>query len=299
MPIIAYKTNNFRAQTLRIIEIANNIIEEYQADGYELTLRQLYYQLVARDIIPNKDSEYKKLGDIVNNARLAGLVDWEAIIDRTRSVRGNSHWDGPEDIIKSAAYSFRIDTRATQDDYVEVWVEKDALVGVVERICKQMDVRYLSCRGYVSQSAMWRAACRFIKQQQQEKNVTVLHLGDHDPSGLDMTRDIRERLRLFKSDAAVYRIALNMDQIEQYNPPPNPAKVTDSRYGSYLAKFGNESWELDALDPRVITGLIADAADEYTDQDKRQILLDKQKEHKNKLQYIADNWGKVLKLFES
>jgi len=298
MPTIAYQTTNFRPQTLGIIKTANNIIAEYQAEGYELTLRQLYYQFVARDIIPNKDSEYKKLGDIINNARLAGLVDWDAIIDRTRSVRSNSHWDGPEDIIKSAAYSFRIDTRATQNDYIEVWVEKDALVGVVERICKQFDIQYLSCRGYVSQSAMWRAARRFIRQE-QKRSVTVMHLGDHDPSGLDMTRDIQKRLELFRSSAAVHRIALNMDQIERYNPPPNPAKVTDSRYDSYLAEFGSESWELDALDPRVITDLITYAAAQYTSRDKRQLLLDKQQGHKHKLQYIADNWKKVSKLFES
>lgn len=179
MPTIAYKTFNFRTRTLKIIDLANDIIDEYQAEGYELTLRQLYYQFVARDIIPNTQAEYNKLGTAINNSRLAGLTDWNAIIDRTRQVEGNSHWDSPAKIIEGCASYYRIDTRATQDTYLEVWVEKDALVGVVERACTELDINYLSCRGYVSQSAMWRAAQRFEDIEMANKQLVLLHFGDH------------------------------------------------------------------------------------------------------------------------
>jgi hypothetical protein len=84
MPIIKYKDFNFRSASLSVIELANSIIAEYQAQGYDLTLRQLYYQFVARGIIPNSDAEYKKLGSVINDGRLAGLIDWDSITDRTR-----------------------------------------------------------------------------------------------------------------------------------------------------------------------------------------------------------------------
>lgn len=281
-----YKGFNFRSKTLGIIDKANEIIEEYAAEGYDLTLRQLYYQFVARDIIPNKQSEYKKLGSVVNDARLAGLVDWESIVDRTRKYEQNGHWNSPADIIKDSADQYAIDTRADQDVYVEVWVEKDALVGVLERACSPLDVGYFSCRGYVSQSAMWLAAGRFLC----EDNCVLLHLGDHDPSGLDMTRDIQDRLDMFGADVEVKRIALNMDQVEEYQPPPNPAKTTDSRYESYILEHGDESWELDALDPRVITELIEKHVEDHTDEDAREALVAKQENDREKLQEISDNW---------
>lgn len=282
-----YKDFNFRQKTREIIEQANEIIQEYAIEGYDLTLRQLYYQFVARDIIPNKQSEYKKLGSIINDARLAGLIDWESIVDRTRKQQCNSHWNNPAEIIATAAESYAIDTRADQDTYLEVWVEKDALVGVIERACQPLDVGFLSCRGYVSQSAMWRAAQR-LRRTTSIDNV-ILHLGDHDPSGIDMTRDIQDRLDMFNARTKVKRIALSMEQVKTYSPPPNPAKTTDSRYNSYIDEYGDESWELDALDPRVITSLIESHVNENTDQKLRDSFIEKQEVDRKKLQEISDS----------
>ncbi|MCD4738330.1 MAG: hypothetical protein K8R89_03610, partial [Anaerolineae bacterium] len=103
---IAYTNKAFKQESLDLIGMANTIIAEYQAQGFDLTLRQLYYQLVARDLIPNQQRAYKRIGRIINDARLAGLVDWRAIVDRTRQVRGNSHWTTPKEILESAAYSY-------------------------------------------------------------------------------------------------------------------------------------------------------------------------------------------------
>ncbi len=288
----AYINKRFQGKTQQIIETANTIIDEYKADGYDLTLRQLYYQFVARDIIPNKQSEYNKLGTAINNGRLAGLIDWNSIVDRTRKHEANAHWDSPSDIINDSADQYAIDTRADQSDYLEVWVEKDALVGVIERACEPLDIGYLSCRGYVSQSAMWRAAMRFKEQEQVYGRpcTVLLHLGDHDPSGIDMTRDIQDRLAMFGSDVEVKRIALDMEQVEEYQPPPNPAKTTDSRYATYRDEYGDESWELDALDPRVITELITTQAAEYTNASKRARLMKKQEIERQEIRELADNW---------
>lgn len=260
MPKIAYVKKNFRAATLGLIEQANEIIAEYQAAGFSLTLRQLYYQMVARAIIPNRQQEYKRLGQIINNARLAGLIDWLAIEDRTRHVRRNPHWAAPVEIMRTATEQYQMDKWRDQDYRVEVWIEKDALVGVIAGTCSKSDVAYFSCRGYTSASAVWQAARRFRLYAQSGQEIVVLHLADHDPSGIDMTRDISERLKLLAGYAGpkieTRRIALTMDQIEEHNPPPNPAKITDSRFNGYVAEYGMESWELDALEPQALAGLI-------------------------------------------
>ncbi len=266
MPRIAYVPRAFAPASLALIETANEIIEEYQADGFDLTLRQLYYQFVARAVIPNTLQDYKRLGSILNDARLAGLVDWSAMVDRTRNLETPSHWDDPASIVRSAASSFALDKWDDQDFRVEVWVEKEALAGVVERAATALDLAYFSCRGYVSQSEMWEAARRHLRFEREGQAVRVLHLGDHDPSGIDMTRDIQDRLQLFGAKTEVERIALNRDQVDRYGPPPNPAKLTDSRATSYVRAHGYSSWELDALDPKTLAALIERHALVYRDE---------------------------------
>lgn len=292
MTKIAYQKYRFSKPTLEIIELANDIIAEYLKDEYTLTLRQLYYQFVARGYIPNNEAQYNRLGSIINKGRLAGLIDWIAIEDRLRILEKNSHWNHPSEIIDAAAKQFRLDTRQTQNTYIEVWVEKDALSGVLERVCPGLDVSYMSCRGYVSQSAMWRASIRFLKEE-KTREVLIFYLGDHDPSGLDMSRDIENRLALFGCiRTTVERIALNINQIEQYQPPPNPAKITDSRYKNYVEQFGENSWELDALDPKVIVGLIENAVGDNTDIERQHKCLLQQNKYRHQLQVIAEDLKK-------
>lgn len=317
MPKIMYTPKRFNKQSLDIIDKANTIIEEYQDDGLELTLRQLYYQFVARDIFPedrkwkwtgskwirdlngtkNADPNYIWLGSVINDGRLAGLIDWNAIVDRTRNVRQNSHWENGGEILRTAATSFGVDKWEGQLTKCECWIEKDALVGVIEQPCQEEDVPYFSCRGYTSQSEMWVAAQRLKRWVEEGCNVIVFHLGDHDPSGVDMSRDIQDRLNLLSNDAGieVQRIALTMDQITKYNPPPNPAKLTDSRCEEYIKKYGNSSWELDALEPRVMRNLITESIESIRDQDLWNEKVDYEEEEKKKLLKIADSWGKSKK----
>jgi hypothetical protein len=291
---ICYREIKFHRASLTLIQKVNGIIEEYTAMGYSLTLRQVYYQLVARDVIENKERSYKNLGNLISDARLAGLIDWRAIEDRTRNVRANSHWDSPSDIIHSAAYSFAYDKWEDQDYYVEVWIEKDALVGVVGQIASKLDVAYFSSRGYASQSEMWAAAQR-LDQKSNGGRVTpvILHLGDHDPSGMDMSRDIEDRLQLFGVAPIFRRIALTMDQIEEFLPPPNPTKVTDTRAGAYISEFGYECWELDALRPDVMEQLIRKHVTEFCDAERFQAAEKREKQAKTLLRTVADNWSDI------
>jgi hypothetical protein len=299
MPKICYKSNNFRPATLWLIKKANEIITEYLRDGYTLTLRQLYYQLVSRNVIPNQVREYNKLGNAVSDARLAGLIDWDAIEDRGRNLMTVPHWSTPKDIIKSAAQSFRLDKWKTQNVRVEVWIEKEALAGVMQRICNTLDVPYIACKGYMSQSEMWAAAMRYVTYIEQGKEVQIFHFGDHDPSGIDMSRDIEDRLRLFiahhTSDGPfdIKRIALNMDQVEQYDPPENPAKITDTRFADYEAKFGDKSWELDALNPRTLAALVNDNVLSVRDGLLWEAEVKKELRCRAQLKIIADNWTPI------
>lgn len=320
MPYIAYIEKNFHESTQTVIDQANEIIEEYAADGFDLTLRQLYYQFVARDLIPNKQKEYSRLGRIINDARMAGLIDWNVIEDRTRSRRGMRHFDDPKDLIEFSVATYHIDYWINQQFYIEVWIEKDALTGVISRVCNRNDVSFFSCRGYVSQSEMWRAARRLgEKKFLDDKEPIVLHLGDHDPSGIDMTRDISERLnhlavepqyRDFDWEAepdyakkehfpiTVRRIALNMDQIEELSPPPNPAKVSDSRFDSYLKKYGHQSWELDALDPKYIERTIQENIDDFKNEDQWEKDEERYNSDKQNLWEIRDNYSDIIKYLE-
>lgn len=289
---ICYREINFRPSSLQLIEQVNAIIHEYQEMGYSLTLRQVYYQLVARDVIPNNERSYKNLGSLISDGRMSGLIDWEAIEDRTRNLKKNSHWSSPGSIIYSAARSFAYDKWEDQDNYVEVWVEKDALVGIVGQVCEEMDIPYFSCRGYVSQSEMWAAAQR-LEDMAGNKNIHILHLGDHDPSGKDMSRDICDRLELFGVSVEFDRIALNYDQIEEYGPPPNPTKLSDSRATGYIAEYGYECWELDALRPDVIDALIRDKVTDLCDLDLLMEARDREEKSRETLNAVARNWSRI------
>lgn len=298
MPKIEYKAIKFQQKSLDLISLVNQVVEEYQAQGYELTLRQAYYQLVARGYIPNNERSYKNIGNLINDGRLAGLIDWHSITDRTRNLRRSSHWNCPADVIASARYSYCLDKWAGQPNYVEVWVEKDALVDIVGQACSPLDTPYFSCRGYTSQSEMWSAAQRFIRQDYRE-NRFIIHLGDHDPSGIDMTRDIQERLAMFGADVYVKRVALTMNQIDTYSPPPNPAKITDSRASGYIERYGDESWELDALEPQVITNLISNEVTALRDDAIFHSVCAKEKRGKDELRMIECNYDKAVEFLES
>jgi hypothetical protein len=300
-----FRVTNFRPDTLAKIAQAVSIINEY--DGQKLTARQVYYQFVARDLIPNNEKSYKTMTGMLTDARYAGLIDWDAIEDRGREPDVPSEWDSIDEIVDASVNQWRSPRWRDQPKYVELWVEKQALAGVLSPIAYRNHVPLMVNKGYSSASAMFAAAERMLtacgvtvqlqcdncaedydfressgkckgcgektnamfrynyrdgmregeQMEDVEKEIVVLYLGDHDPSGEDMVRDIRDRLIEFGvPNLKVEKIALNMDQIRRFNPPPNPAKITDSRAAGYIAKYGNQSWELDALPPRELNRIV-------------------------------------------
>ncbi len=291
-----YLQRTFSGGSRELIDKANAIIEEYQDQGFTLTLRQLYYQFVARALIANKQTEYKRLGSIINDARLAGEIDWEAIEDRTREIEEDAFWSHPRDVLEAVAEQYLEDVWANQPVRFMVRIEKDALLGVIERVCKQYRVPYIACRGYSSQSELWRAGKRILNHFDEfGQNTVVLYLGDHDPSGVDMTRDNIDRLKMFSlGHAEVRRVALNMDQVRRYKPPPNPAKMTDSRAETYVAEHGRSSWELDALDPRVIERAIEREIVKEIDPVEWAAAVDRVEKQRSRLRDLGSKWDEMF-----
>lgn len=289
-----YQEWNPSRRSVRLIDEINLILEDFEGQGYKLTLRQLYYQLVSGNIIPNTVKEYNKIGNVVNRGRLAGLIDWAMIEDRTRISQSRAHWSSVEEIIRAAAQSYYRSRWQTQDNYIEVWCEKDAVSNIIEPVCRRWDVAFMANRGYLSQSAMYEASQRlYLAIRVAKKSVKIIYLGDHDPSGIDMTRDIKDRLGVFLSRGQfsdVDRIALNMDQVEKYKPPENPAKVTDSRFKGYVDVYGYSSWELDALEPKILEQLVEDKIRTFVDRDLWDDVVEVEDDHKNILTQIADDY---------
>jgi len=334
-----YRVTNFKDDTRAIIDKMVEILAEYS--DQKLSARQVYYRFIGGNFLPdswidveynrkkglpddtkNTPKNYQRLISILVDARYAGIVDWDIIEDRGREPRVPGQWSSVDQIIDVALDQFRLPRRADQPRHLELWVEKDALAGVLGPIARRAHIPLAVNKGYSSASAMKTAADRMIAAcgvfaavpqcancaedfayrypdgtckgcgrkkegtifryndedgnqiEEVEKEVVVLYLGDHDPSGEDMVRDIRDRLTEFGvPNLKVVKIGLTIEQVRRYNLPPNPAKVTDARAKGYIAKFGNDSWEVDAVPPRDLNRIVEQSITRYTDKAKMDAII--------------------------
>lgn len=264
----------------KAVVVANivRIVEQYAAMNYRLTLRQLHYQFVGH--VPNyvnHQTAYKKLGQILDDCRYGGVVDWDAIVDRGRNPYLPYYNLNPKHALEDAVRTYRIDRQENQPVHVEVWTEKDALSEILQRSTARYHIRLCVNKGYTSSSAMYEAYERFRDIINAGQEVVVLYIGDHDPSGLDMIRDVEERLRFMlengsesecdSSGLTVTPICLNIKQVKKYKLPPNPTKITDSRSEAYIAEYGKTCWEVDALAPEVLTQILEQNIEDNIDTD--------------------------------
>lgn len=286
---IAY-TEKLRLNKANIerLETINGIIETYLADNYVMTLRQLYYQLVQRNIIPNVQKEYAKLSILLKQGRMAGIVDWDAIMDRGRQPQIPWSTSGIAGALKTIHDQYRLDLQDGQKNYIEVWVEKDALANVMERVTRKYHINLMVNKGYSSCSAMHESYERF---RDADKPGVLLYFGDHDPSGKDMVRDIEARLIEFGlEDFRVENPALNIDQIRRYALPENPAKLTDPRAVEYIKQYGNKSWELDALEPPVLVDIVEKSVLSHMNKAQFNRMLQQVVDDKKEIMTIRDNY---------
>lgn len=290
-----YENHNFKTKSLKRIEQVNAIIDEYT--GRQLTLRQMFYQLVARGYIENSKKEYDNLGSLISKARYAGLIDWEKLEDKTRDYCGSSRYNStPAEHIENAVEYFSLNYWTNQPVYLEVWCEKDAMIDIVAAGCRDTETPYFSCRGYCSASSLYRAAQHFIRRNDC-KERHIIYLGDHDPSGKDMPRYLAERFKLFGASVEIHPIALTMEQIQLFNPPPSYVKATDTRKTGYIEKYGDTCWELDALPVGFVEKLVDSAIRPYIDEKIVAETLAKEAEQKRELQLIADNYFEIVDSF--
>ena len=275
-----------RGRNKELLSTLLTVVDSYQAQGLTLTLRQLYYQLVSLAVIANKQEEYKSLGRVVTQARLAGVLDWDAIEDRGRQIRQAWTHDSPVAAVRSAARVYRRDRLEGQDQLIEVWVEKEALVGVLDDVCQQYGVGLLAARGYASVTVYWDFRGRTVTDY---RTPVILYLGDHDPSGQDMTRDVLARAALlYQDDVIVDRLSLNFDQVQSYDLIPNPAKTADSRYKAYIAKYGTNCYELDALPPAALIQIVRDGIERDLDLNAYQESVDQEEADRAVVGAVAD-----------
>lgn len=284
-----YIARRFQGNAREMIERANAIIAEYRAQGFLLTLRQLYYQHVARGLIENSVKSYKLLGRTMVNARDAGESDWDAMEDRTREVNTHSAWPDPKTFIEHAAAWYAEDWWTDQEFRPEVWIEKNALIGVIAGVCGELRVPYFSTRGNVGQLAAKDAGERFAAILEDGLSPVVLHLADHDPTGIEMTRDVSERLELYAGqEVEVRRVALTMNQVRRHRPPPNFIKEQDANSAKYRRQFGTtQCWELDALAPTVIAGLIRGQLEKMIDAKKWAAAKRREERHRSELRRLV------------
>lgn len=331
-----FKPKKFSPEAQDLVDQAVTIIDRYRASGYKLSLRQLYYQLVSVNAVPNTEQSYDRVGTIIADAPMAGLCDWDMIEDRNRETVTPGHWDNPGQLIDACASAYRIDKWDTQPFYCEVMVEKQALEGVLEPVCRELDIPFTANKGYSSVTMMYqtgkRLAAHFKERCQRQglipdeyedyprniqfsnylmeqgicdgrgltelgresgwPRIVVFYMGDHDPSGMDMTRDVLDRINTFSdyTPVEVIRLALNMKQIDELQPPENPAKMTDSRAKDYVARFGNSSWELDAVAPDAMAQMVRDAVAELRDEHEWARAVRRENEEKAQLKKLAVYW---------
>ena len=292
MAKIRYRDWSPTLETQERILVIDRFLNEYKG---RVTVRQLYYRLVAGGHIANNDKEYGRVQDLITKARYAGLIDWNAIEDRNREPLKAAEWQDGAHLLRSAVEDFRLNRWEMQPFYLELWVEKAALAGVLSPIAIDYHLTLMVNRGYGSASSMKESADRIRARSRASGKWTshhrpiILYIGDFDPSGEDMVRDVRERLLEFgcPRELDVFKLALTKAQIEKYNPPPNPAKVTDSRAAKYIAEHGDESWEVDAIPPKELALLVRTSINAYVDKQAMTDAITREEIIKKRIRALA------------
>jgi len=238
-------------------------------DGYDfaLTLRQIYYQLVAKQIIPNKEKYYRKLSRLCVKGRDEGILPEDKFVDRTRVFDKLSSWLDLKDFMHTVKNAYRKDMWQNQDKYLEIWTEKDALRAVINIITYKYDVGLQIARGQYPRTGIYETSKRY--KAQSDKKCLLYYVGDYDPSGLTIYNSIKERLIKFGVDIEIPdRVALTEEQIEKYQLPSDRAKKTDPNYKKFVEKTGSDMVvELDSLPPDVLRKIIEDCILQNIDQD--------------------------------
>lgn len=250
------------------LELLGQVQEVIEGYDFSLTLRQIYYQLVAKQIISNQQKYYMKLSRLCVIGRDEGMLPEDAFADRLREVDKPNSWDDLVDFMDTVKQAYKKDKWKNQSAYVEVWTEKDALRGVISPITYECDVSLLVVRGQVSRTAIYESYNRFSQKFNEDKKCYLFYFGDFDPSGISIYNSLVKRLRNFGNyggNINFRRVALTQEQISQHNLPQDPAKKSDPNYKKFVNKYGDNVVEIDSLPPDVLRELIRDCVEAKID----------------------------------
>jgi hypothetical protein len=274
-------------ESLSLLVKAKELLD---ASPRPMTVRQLYYRLVAGLVIPNNFRSYQRLVGLLTNARKADVLDSSMFVDRARATTPPTGYDSLErylDIVEGA-YSRHPNDR--QPDYIEVWTEKDALSAVIGDVVAPYGATLVVSKGYTSYTVIVEAAKRF-KREISERGAGHCHLlyfGDFDPSGEDIFRVITSEIEALTGEGAlnywnvsgvafhIEKIALTPELVDEHSLPPMPTKATDSRSEKFTAEHGDIAVELDALPPAVLEAVVEGAVSLYFDGTIRARILEEE-----------------------
>jgi hypothetical protein len=242
------------------------------------TVRQVFYQATVRGVVVKTELGYRKVMKALVRLREDGRVPWHFIADNTRWMRKPLSFDTPDEAVEHMAASYRKALWRDIDVQVEVWIEKDALAGVIVDVTRMFDVPLMVARGYASLSFLHSAAADIMER---DRPAFIYHLGDYDPSGQDAAANIERRLREFAPEVAIAfrRIAVTRDQIRRWRLPSRPTKASDPR----SAGFDGDSVELDAITPQRLRELVQQAIERHMPTRQYEMLKQIEKEERNGL----------------
>ncbi|HPB88478.1 MAG TPA: hypothetical protein PLP59_13240, partial [Thermotogota bacterium] len=255
-----------------IIEVVREVAARYK-DYLPLTLRQIYYQLVSAGIIENNKSSYGGLSRMLKTARLNGEVEWEWMEDRTRYKHelysdrdANEYVEWQKEAFLD---NYRRDLSQSQPNYIEIWIEKDALSGLFKPVCDTYHVPLVVCKGYLSISFQHLYVLRVEAARRNGQHPVVIYFGDFDPSGVDMFENYQECFseNFGVNDIRFVRGALNFEDIAGYGllNDPEALKDSDKRSKKFIEKYGRYAVELDAVPPDKLVERITETLFNYFD----------------------------------
>ena len=268
-------------KTKIILDMAEKILAQHNP----MTVRQVYYQLVSRQVIENNRGQYQAVSNALVYARKEGIIPWEWIEDRLRRPRVVGMWDNLSDFGNTVLKAYRRNTWINQPCYFEFWLEKDALSGLFEALLKPYGVTLNVGRGFDGWDSIRNAANRLLEVGEEEETA-ILYFGDFDPSGEDMVRSLRERLKFFYCEPEICKCALTFEDVKQYNLPTDFTKASDTRSKDFIAKYGDIAVELDALPSEILKARIIEEIKERMDLDELENIKRTEKIERERLSQV-------------
>lgn len=241
------------------------IRREFQQQKPPMTVRQMFYRMSAQGMVDKSENGYDRVGYALKNMRFAGAIPFGWIADNTRWVRKQTTYSGIADMLAQQRKLYRRALWDSQPAHVEIWLEKDALAGVIDAVTSVYDVPLYVTRGYPSLTYVYDAA---ESLKAIDKPKFIYHFGDFDASGKDAARDIRDKLRTFGAQFDFIEVAVIADQIDALALQTRPAKKTDSR----AKNFGDVAVELDAIPPNTLRQMVREVIEQHIDTGELEML---------------------------